>query len=72
MDKGNLYLKNIVKNQAQSGENSPKAHKKKSRSPGDDKERGKSEEKDGSFRRTVSDKDNKSRANSDNMETTKN
>ena len=34
-------------------------------------ERGVSEEQDGSFRKTVSDKDNKSRANSDNQETGK-
>ena len=49
--------------------------KKKSKSPVHNKdeqlERGVSEEQDGSFRKTVSDKDNKSRANSDNQETGK-
>lgn len=55
-------------------DHSPK-DKKKSKSPVHNKdeqlERGVSEEQDGSFRKTVSDKDNKSRANSDNQETGK-
>ena len=68
-EKDNIYLKNI-----KSLDHSPK-DKKKSKSPMHNKdeqlERGASEEQDGSFRKTASDKDNKSRANSDNQETGK-
>lgn len=68
-EKDNIYLKNI-----KSLDHSPK-EKKKSKSPmhnrDEQPERGASEEQEGSFRKTVSDRDNKSRANSDNQDTLK-